>query len=149
MIRRPPRSTRTDTLFPYTTLFRSTVANQNEAATPDTPVSALSSQAPTANVSARPCPDHNHGQPRPHTTCPARQDSNSLTCRVPSSKFPANRPARKPALQSPCHGPGPHRTFPSCPIFDRLFGRLAERQTACHSAQIGKATCRERGCQDV
>src|SRR3546814_13687816 len=26
MIRRPPRSTRTDTLFPYTTLFRSTIA---------------------------------------------------------------------------------------------------------------------------
>src|SRR3546814_2295987 len=28
MIRRPPRSTRTDTLFPYTTLFRSTVPDQ-------------------------------------------------------------------------------------------------------------------------
>src|SRR3546814_9695667 len=27
MIRRPPRSTRTDTLFPYTTLFRSTHAS--------------------------------------------------------------------------------------------------------------------------
>src|SRR3546814_21080033 len=27
MIRRPPRSTRTDTLFPYTTLFRSTMAD--------------------------------------------------------------------------------------------------------------------------
>src|SRR3546814_10849309 len=27
MIRRPPRSTRTDTLFPYTTLFRSISAN--------------------------------------------------------------------------------------------------------------------------
>src|SRR3546814_2837033 len=27
MIRRPPRSTRTDTLFPYTTLFRSTAAS--------------------------------------------------------------------------------------------------------------------------
>src|SRR3546814_13241104 len=26
MIRRPPRSTRTDTLFPYTTLFRSIIA---------------------------------------------------------------------------------------------------------------------------
>src|SRR3546814_21034447 len=26
MIRRPPRSTRTDTLFPYTTLFRSSAA---------------------------------------------------------------------------------------------------------------------------
>src|SRR3546814_1185040 len=28
MIRRPPRSTRTDTLFPYTTLFRSLYAGQ-------------------------------------------------------------------------------------------------------------------------
>src|SRR3546814_4368724 len=27
MIRRPPRSTRTDTLFPYTTLFRSALPN--------------------------------------------------------------------------------------------------------------------------
>src|SRR3546814_11708096 len=30
MIRRPPRSTRTDTLFPYTTLFRSVAADQME-----------------------------------------------------------------------------------------------------------------------
>src|SRR3546814_8481013 len=29
MIRRPPRSTRTDTLFPYTTLFRSAVGGQH------------------------------------------------------------------------------------------------------------------------
>src|SRR3546814_11636781 len=28
MIRRPPRSTRTDTLFPYTTLFRSRVSSE-------------------------------------------------------------------------------------------------------------------------
>src|SRR3546814_20585419 len=28
MIRRPPRSTRTDTLFPYTTLFRSKLINE-------------------------------------------------------------------------------------------------------------------------
>src|SRR3546814_16476789 len=37
MIRRPPRSTRTDTLFPYTTLFRSdtltsTITGENDAA---------------------------------------------------------------------------------------------------------------------
>src|SRR3546814_15389168 len=31
MIRRPPRSTRTDTLFPYTTLFRSEVVGANGA----------------------------------------------------------------------------------------------------------------------
>src|SRR3546814_2191514 len=29
MIRRPPRSTRTDTLLPYTTLFRSLVAHED------------------------------------------------------------------------------------------------------------------------
>src|SRR3546814_13962053 len=31
MIRRPPRSTRTDTLFPYTTLFRSLMVNLTPA----------------------------------------------------------------------------------------------------------------------
>src|SRR3546814_2586249 len=34
MIRRPPRSTRTDTLFPYTTLFRSTHAEAFRSARP-------------------------------------------------------------------------------------------------------------------
>src|SRR3546814_12210743 len=33
MIRRPPRSTRTDTLFPYTTLFRSFQDSQQAALT--------------------------------------------------------------------------------------------------------------------
>src|SRR3546814_7430386 len=32
MIRRPPRSTRTDTLFPYTTLFRSALSEEDLAA---------------------------------------------------------------------------------------------------------------------
>src|SRR3546814_3190292 len=32
MIRRPPRATRTDTLFPYTTLFRSTAATPAQRA---------------------------------------------------------------------------------------------------------------------
>src|SRR3546814_18739281 len=35
MIRRPPRSTRTDTLFPYTTLFRSRAADQRDRQTRD------------------------------------------------------------------------------------------------------------------
>src|SRR3546814_8081793 len=33
MIRRPPRSTRTDTLFPYTTLFRSIAASEHTPTT--------------------------------------------------------------------------------------------------------------------
>src|SRR3546814_6511616 len=41
MIRRPPRSTRTDTLFPYTTLFRSVVTEPvNLAAACDVKTSA-------------------------------------------------------------------------------------------------------------
>src|SRR3546814_4811408 len=35
MIRRPPRSTRTDTLFPYTTLFRSLRLEQSKTALAD------------------------------------------------------------------------------------------------------------------
>src|SRR3546814_16469921 len=35
MIRRPPRSTRTDTLFPYTTLFRSAREADRRRRTPD------------------------------------------------------------------------------------------------------------------
>src|SRR3546814_9650869 len=34
MIRRPPRSTRTDTLFPYTTLFRSQTVDRDPADRP-------------------------------------------------------------------------------------------------------------------
>src|SRR3546814_945376 len=48
MIRRPPRSTRTDTLFPYTTLFRSIISRIREVGltaskihTDDTPVPML------------------------------------------------------------------------------------------------------------
>src|SRR3546814_7327602 len=35
MIRRPPRSTRTDTLFPYTTLFRSELSNGGMGSRPN------------------------------------------------------------------------------------------------------------------
>src|SRR3546814_18566342 len=38
MIRRPPRSTRTDTLFPYTTLFRSTHFGYQRKLSPRTTV---------------------------------------------------------------------------------------------------------------
>src|SRR3546814_8586265 len=40
MIRRPPRSTRTDTLFPYTTLFRSASCNSVDLPAPEGPTTA-------------------------------------------------------------------------------------------------------------
>src|SRR3546814_7826556 len=60
MIRRPPRSTRTDTLFPYTTLFRSlrtpTGIVQGEVAI-STMVSAVSA-IPTESCSANRSEEH-------------------------------------------------------------------------------------------
>src|SRR3546814_13403801 len=45
MIRRPPRSTRTDTLFPYTTLFRSEVCRKlRQEAHKQTPVLMLTAR---------------------------------------------------------------------------------------------------------
>src|SRR3546814_12020599 len=52
MIRRPPRSTRTDTLFPYTTLFRS--PNRNPATIIDTPVAVkFNNVSPMATIDHR------------------------------------------------------------------------------------------------
>src|SRR3546814_15307367 len=44
MIRRPPRSTRTDTLFPYTTLFRSACTEHSAAAAHGRTAAATRSQ---------------------------------------------------------------------------------------------------------
>src|SRR3546814_12710360 len=54
MIRRPPRSTRTDTLFPYTTLFRSVGGNGNpgEPRTYLVPVGTLVAGRNTITVNA-------------------------------------------------------------------------------------------------
>src|SRR3546814_1610818 len=54
MIRRPPRSTRTDTLFPYTTLFRSVIV---EDAIHDRFVAALAERAQALKVGAALDPD--------------------------------------------------------------------------------------------
>src|SRR3546814_15875566 len=58
MIRRPPRSRRTDTLFPYTTLFRSHRApacgtGKNEAGASDGPWLALEHAEQAANLRRR------------------------------------------------------------------------------------------------
>src|SRR3546814_10035779 len=53
MIRRPPRSTRTDTLFPYTTLFRSPSRKQE------------SPKNDSARLSSRTAQDQSDGHPHP------------------------------------------------------------------------------------
>src|SRR3546814_20294315 len=41
MIRRPPRSTRTDTLFPFTTLFRSSSARSSRRISEGSPIGSV------------------------------------------------------------------------------------------------------------
>src|SRR3546814_1885630 len=50
MIRRPPRSTRTDTLLPYTTLFRSHLVEQSGDNFPDAVRTVLSLLRPVAHL---------------------------------------------------------------------------------------------------
>src|SRR6056297_4321482 len=50
MIRRPPRSTRTDTLFPYTTLFRSSRRQRGELGTPDSREPVFSNELGVGDV---------------------------------------------------------------------------------------------------
>src|SRR3546814_16812873 len=54
MIRRPPRSTRTDTLFPYTTLFRSSPAASAHARPPRAPCLHPRREEPSPNPTDRP-----------------------------------------------------------------------------------------------
>src|SRR3546814_20867450 len=52
MIRRPPRSTRTDTLFPYTTLFRSPLSRASFAPTKPAPTGGMQTQGSAAMTPA-------------------------------------------------------------------------------------------------
>src|SRR3546814_6523694 len=64
MIRRPPRSTRTDTLFPYTTLFRSTGDRWRLVGERITPQERIISDRPRPAYqplrSCRPCRSEEH-----------------------------------------------------------------------------------------
>src|SRR3546814_16737736 len=100
MIRRPPRSTRTDTLFPYTTLFRSRYQSLHLSNTPSDP--------PTSHI------------PRPHEKYRCRRSP--LWPALPGSGA-AVRPGRRepapPARQRrwPLRGAtAAHRTSPKATL---------------------------------
>src|SRR3546814_5160401 len=61
MIRRPPRSTRTDTLFPYTTLFRS-------ACTPETRATSAHHRAPCPVPQRLRLSEYSHPRSEEHTS---------------------------------------------------------------------------------
>src|SRR3546814_9257275 len=76
MIRRPPRSTRTDTLFPYTTLFRSPSSAKEHRSNPH--AAAALSQRRTDRVLRHRLPSHTVGsraplRHSPHSVCRRRE----------------------------------------------------------------------------
>src|SRR3546814_2500096 len=70
MIRRPPRSTRTDTLFPYTTLFRSTCR---------TPIARRSvpTRCHATPATCGSCPDHGISIEVPRAPAKARSEEHT------------------------------------------------------------------------
>src|SRR3546814_9880748 len=96
MIRRPPRSTRTDTLFPYTTLFRSVVVRDGAAAKE---AAAWATAIQNEGMPQIPCPDNAKDRSEEHTS-----ELQSLT-RIPYAVFSlkkkkSNRPNRTPQPDS-------------------------------------------------
>src|SRR3546814_7954809 len=63
MIRRPPRSTRTDTLFPYTTLFRAVVWLSHGARLPRTDLGVFTRRSVFQRTRRAARPDHRTAGP--------------------------------------------------------------------------------------
>src|SRR3546814_3190267 len=80
MIRRPPRSTRTDTLFPYTTLFRSDAVRAPQAHPEARPASPSRSER-----SPRRVPPRRHRQEPPQNG-QASSDAGPGSCRLKLTK---------------------------------------------------------------
>src|SRR3546814_11540276 len=74
MIRRPPRSTRTDTLFPYTTLFRSRDLVRGE----------IEREVERRDEAARP---DRHALPHPHIAFGARGNIERLDLAIVAHRF--------------------------------------------------------------
>src|SRR3546814_13335787 len=107
MIRRPPRSTRTDTLFPYTTLFRSffgATANEQRARRP---------RSEKENPHPHPCfpgPPiaSGAGSAKRRSGTPPRRDAPHPPGHRRRARMPATRagdPTRNPAHPRPRRGP--------------------------------------------
>src|SRR3546814_2102031 len=130
MIRRPPRSTRTDTLFPYTTLCRS---------------------HPTPRPPARPC----HGPSRSRRAARAAFRADRCVCRRPR---PATSPGRHRTLPwaasrrraGPPEGPsrrgGPSGARGTTPrsIVDPRHGQPAFLQIILHAVLAGQVAGADR-----
>src|SRR3546814_6450641 len=134
MIRRPPRSTRTDTLFPYTTLFRSAVVAhpQRLARSGSEPAALPGAQAAAAGATGGQRDDHRS------VVCAARTRRGDAVRRelgVPLGGHPVAGPGgREHELDRDVQETG-LREHPLDVLPDRLHGRTP-------GVEIGRATVR-------
>src|SRR3546814_778333 len=155
MIRRPPRSTRTDTLFPYTTLFRSQLPlSLGDVATAESSAHVVDPHKPLPKKQARPPQRHSLPEFLPREEhvlaandscdCPAcggtlkflGEDVSETLEFIPAS-FKVVRTVRPKLACGRCDTIV-QAGAPSRPIARGLAGP---------GLQIGRAPCRERGCQ--
>src|SRR3546814_17585760 len=105
MIRRPPRSTRTDTLFPYTTLFRSShgVADRLVAWSVGGGLAAVGDQRVVVGHALQPLALHGHQPPHPPVRPVAGARAGPIVAEMPLNVgSPPMGPVRAPAAGSEC-----------------------------------------------
>src|SRR3546814_17020997 len=127
MIRRPPRSTRTDPLFPYTTLFRSTripehAAQWHRARWHDSLANGRHPERTASGVTGTRC----RWLGKPGRGCqldvgePSRADATEVRLRALAPRHPRVRPVRTPP-------PDAYRSVrclvPGAPSFSQSEGR--------------------------
>src|SRR3546814_14202110 len=131
MIRRPPRSTRTDTLFPYTTLFRSSQNNSLQGGV--TFAAGTSAGAGINNLSLK------NVFATPGTLTLPASVAGTLTLNYTSA-----------ALTVPLAGVVADGLDLTAGGGITINGNVSTNGAqAYHSAEIGRASCRERVCQYV
>src|SRR3546814_12684167 len=124
MIRRPPRSTRTDTLFPYTTLFRSREEID------------LAGQCIASKIGATA-----EGMGQPRALIANRKLGRTVDTLDRVFDLDIEVVERKGEIR--CKSWRPHRTD------GQGFGVFGLQVRVASDREIGRASCRERVCQYV
>src|SRR3546814_12102781 len=139
MIRRPPRSTRTDTLFPYTTLFRSISPVKLELSLLVVTLLHSFLKSLHSTTSRDITPASSVHQIHDYDDGPSQSVMPEKSGRTLFQEILATDMNDEPTL-----------TFASIPA---LLQATQEQQAAEHDDetmdQIGRASCKERVCEDV
>src|SRR3546814_21020452 len=129
MIRRPPRSTRTDTLFPYTPLFRSPIRWPGDGRV-------------VRDVAGRGDGDGHAPAQRSPGEAGAEIGEQMIGGQAGERRL-VERTERSLGFESPAARVRRARAVDEAKGVDAVIGAVGE------TVEIGRASCRERGCQYV